>query len=89
MNALDRISLSSGLAKCREAIQAKPYDAWARRWNDGRTSERVMWLTLASLPNQLATRTWEQLDPDYRGLIRKRAADMREWLNRVFSAEAA
>lgn len=55
-------------------------------WADADEATRRMMLTIAKQPAWLSTDSWDSLGPEVRGAIKRRAASLRDWLNRTLPA---
>lgn len=73
-------------AHCAEALAIlgrDPSDAFAYFWNQSDEPTRTHLCRIGKVPAHLSGDKWETLAAQYRGQIKKRANDLREWLNRV------
>lgn len=60
-----------------------PADAFAYFWNQSDEPTKAHLCRIGKVPAHLSGEKWESLQASYRGQIKKRANDLREWLNRV------
>ncbi len=78
---------ASRIAECRAIIKSDA-DPFRMVWRKASDAERRMLLTIAKRPAWLAPLFWDELSADTRAAIKRRAADLREWLNKALTPEA-
>lgn len=70
------------LAECR-AIVGGYRDPFAQKWASSSPHERILLLRIARCREEMAGRTWESIPLEVRDTIKRRARDMRDWLNKA------
>lgn len=78
-----REQVRAHVADALAVLGRDPVDTFAYFWNQSDEPTRRHLLTIGKAPAHLSGEKWESIAASYRGQIKKRANDLREWLNRV------
>ena len=85
MNAADIPRRETGAAMLAGllATLGAENDRFRHLWANSDERQRRMLLQIGGVPLFLSEKRWDDLSAETRGKIKRRAADLREWLNRV------
>lgn len=67
------------------AVLGAENDKFRHLWANADEATRRMLLQVAKKPLFMSSSSWDELSADTRGQIKRRAADLQQWLNRVLS----
>lgn len=80
--AEQRAAAVAGLEKCREVLGVEN-DPFRAVWRGADDATRRMLLTIAKRPVYLNSYFWDEMTPDTRAAIKRRAGALRDWLNKM------